>query len=261
MSGDSTSEIIALRGRHGAWLLVRESCAQAVARALEARAGCAPVSGEGRGTVWRFPLPDGSEGILRECRRGGAVSLLLRRGYLLVNRPYREWQVHCRAWGAGVPTVEPLGVRWVWRGPLCFGALATRRAEGVSLARWLETHGNSKARAECLRTAGAAVRRVHDAGLLHADLQIRNFWVGQSGEMLLLDWDRGRDLGRPATPVERSHGVYRFRRSLEIIADWKELFDAFLSGYGRFDSAWRVERMWALKRALLPRQGRMEQRP
>mgnify|MGYP005847339499 CR=1 FL=1 len=259
MAGEiRTDDSRLLRGRDGAWILTRGTAAGAVALALETRSGCVPVSGDGRGAVWRFPLPDGGEGLLRESCRGGWAGRVLRRHYLLVNRPRWEWQVHLRAWQLGLPTVEPLGVRWRWEGPLCAGMLATRYAQGWSLARWVEMTPEAEARREGLRRAGAAVRRIHDAGLLHVDLQIRNLLVTPAGDILLLDWDRGRDRGRPATRAERSHGVFRFRRSTEKAGWSSDLFEAFLEGYGDFRPVWRVERLWALKRVTAPRAGRME---
>jgi len=253
-----TDDTVVIRGHGGAWILTRGTVARTVALALETRAGCVPVSGEGRGAIWRFPLPDGGEGILRESCRGGWIGRLLRRHYLMVNRPRREWDVHYRAWRLGLPTVEPLGVRWVWRGPLCTGMLATRYAEGWSLVRWVEMTPDAAARRDGLCRVGAAVRRIHDAGFLHVDLQVRNILITPAGTVLLLDWDRGRDLGRPATAAERSHGLFRFRRSLEKAGWSPDLFTAFLEGYGSFQPVWRVERMWALKRLVAPRHGKTE---
>jgi 3-deoxy-D-manno-octulosonic acid kinase len=74
--------------------------------------------------------------------------------------------------------------------------------------------------------AGRCIRRFHDAGVQHADLNAHNVMLDGHGRTWLLDFDRGR-LRRPGPWHERS--LARLARSLEKLSqatapgdDWQE---------------------------------------
>jgi 3-deoxy-D-manno-octulosonic acid kinase len=65
------------------------------------------------------------------------------------------------------------------------------------------------------RAVGAAVARLHRAGVDHADLNAHNILLDGSGAISVIDFDRGR-LRAPGTWAARN--LQRLRRSLEKIS-------------------------------------------
>ena len=63
---------------------------------------------------------------------------------------------------------------------------------------------------------GRCLRRFHDAGVQHADLNAHNIMLGEQGEVWVLDFDRGR-LRHPGAWRERV--LDRLARSLAKISD------------------------------------------
>lgn len=196
---------------------------EVVAAALDAAMDGGGGARGGRGGIVR------SGGMVaRHCRRGGLVRFLLRDRYL-GNRPRREFEIHRRAWAAGLPVPEPLGVCWERRGLFCRGALATRALDAVELLDALrEDPGRA---ADFLAAGGRAVRRMHEAGIWHADLQARNVLVN-GDTAYLIDFDRGRRLPAPGRHCWRAMNLYRFRRSLEKHGFPAAYFRHFCAGYG-----------------------------
>ena len=209
--------------RGGRTALVHPEYAGAVADALLDGVGCEPADMSGRGVVARFPYGAGT-GILRRYRRGGAVRRFLRESYLLVNRPLRELRVHHAAYAKGLPVPMPLGIVWERRGLYVRGAIATEEVAAVTL---LDASRNAEA-AIALPAAGRAVRRMHDTGLYHSDMQVRNLLVAGT-EAYIIDLDNGRWC--LMTPSRRLRNLQRLQRSFrkEDIPD--TAFWSFCSGY------------------------------
>jgi tRNA A-37 threonylcarbamoyl transferase component Bud32 len=66
------------------------------------------------------------------------------------------------------------------------------------------------------RAAGAAIRRFHDAGGSHADLNIKNLLLCDCGagiEVIVIDLDRAR-ADRPPSPARRMRELMRLVRSI-----------------------------------------------
>ncbi len=69
---------------------------------------------------------------------------------------------------------------------------------------------------------GRCLRRFHDAGVQHADLNARNIMLGEQGEVWVLDFDRGRLRapgawsGRVLDRLERS-----LANSEADVGDWR----------------------------------------
>jgi 3-deoxy-D-manno-octulosonic acid kinase len=182
----------------------------------------------GRAEMLRIPL--GSEGrpygVVRHYRRGGMFEHLLRDGYLGRERFFREVRVTEEARARGVATVEVLAVRsqrvapWVYRADL-----VTREIEGArDLQAYLESVAGGErawAREDRNRTVtrvAGLVRRMHDAGLHHADLNLKNVLVrgeGQDLECFVIDLDKARMLDEPVGHRGRLENLLRLYRSLE----------------------------------------------
>lgn len=208
-------------------VLVRGEFRDAVADALTAGAGCVPASEAGRGAVFRFPC-GGRWGVVRKHLRGGAIRHFLKESYFLHNRPRRELRLHDYVWRQGLPVPEPLGACWRWRGLFVRGAIAMVEIPAPNLFDYLQAQPDQGA--DVMRRCGELFRRMHDLGVWHADLQVRNVLVAEGG-LYLIDLDNAR-LIPGMSHLQRARNLFRFRRSLEKNGLPAELFGALCQGYG-----------------------------
>lgn len=216
----------------------------AVEAALFERAGCEAVSSHGRAAVYRFPLTDGL-GILRPYRRGGAVRLILNDSYLFVNRPRREWDIHGFLFDRGFQVPEPLGVVWERRGMVYRGAIATRWVDAVDI---LEFSGEDPEEARSIyRQLGETIRRMHDLGVYHADLQVKNILVRRdNSSVFIIDFDNARLVDR-VSAILRARNLLRLRRSCAKNGMAAEAFAAIQQGYGMNTFPWWLDRLYRIK--------------
>ncbi|MDX9973835.1 MAG: lipopolysaccharide kinase InaA family protein [FCB group bacterium] len=222
--------------------LIREKEAEVIAEALFSRGGCEPAGKEGRGELLRFPLADG-HGLLRTFRRGGLARLLWHDAYLLQNRPYRELRIQSTLYDRGFPVPEPLGVVWRRSRVLYRGAIASREVDGQDLYHYLST---APADADgTMERVGALIRRMHDLGVYHADLQVRNLLVGKDG-LYVIDFDKA-SLHRSLPARLRARNLFRFRRSLRKNGFPPRYFDCLLNGYGEVTLSRGLSVLYRLK--------------
>jgi len=175
-----------------------------------------PLEGAfGRGGVVRW-----GDRVVRPYRRGGLLRRLVHRTYLGPGRFRRELRVHRALWGAGFPTVEPLGCAWRSSGLGVEGLLITRWAAVTPWPRCWDAPG-------VLPQLHAAIRALAAWGLWAPDLNATNVLVDAQGQVCLLDWDRaawgrdtdlmGRYRGRLLRSLSRLGAGAAIRRSVE---DW-----------------------------------------
>jgi 3-deoxy-D-manno-octulosonic acid kinase len=175
----------------------------------------------GRGAAWAVETPDGAW-VVRHYRRGGAVARLLGDRYLRAGepRPLRELRASTAARARGVATPEVVAAVVYAAGPFYRGDLATRYVpDSADLAE--ATLGPARAdaagRMAAWRAAGALLRTAFNAGVEHADLNLRNILVrrGADGETsaLLLDLDRASVHPGPVGDGGRAAMLVRLHRS------------------------------------------------
>jgi 3-deoxy-D-manno-octulosonic acid kinase len=176
--------------------------------------------------------------VLRHYRRGGAVARLLDDRYVWTGedrtRAFREWRLlrQLEAWHLPVPRAIAARYR---RSALCYRAdlITEELPSTVTLARTLEI---ADVDASLWRSIGACMRRFHERGVQHADLNAHNLLLGSDGVIYLLDFDRGRVRERGAW---EDAVLARLQRSLVKVSrdlpagrfdenDWR----ALLAGYG-----------------------------
>jgi 3-deoxy-D-manno-octulosonic acid kinase len=169
----------------------------------------------GRGRALILQGPDGRI-LLRHYLRGGLIAAVSRDRYVWrgehSTRPFHEWRLTYRLHRAGLPVPAPIGARYLRHGATYEGdmiteflpdteSLAQRLAAGtLSIATWI--------------AVGRVLRRFHDFGLCHADLNAHNILLRASEAVYLIDFDRG-SLRRPG--LWRDVNLVRLRRSLEKI--------------------------------------------
>jgi 3-deoxy-D-manno-octulosonic acid kinase len=147
---------------------------------------------------------------LRRYLRGGVPALVSRKHYLYLGeertRSFRELRLLDALRRRGLPV--PMPVAAIYRRALLtyVAELITERIVGArSLSELLATGAMDDVRWAAI---GRCLRRFHDAGVHHADLNAQNILLDPEGKVWLLDFDRGR---------ERSPGAWR-ERALDRLA-------------------------------------------
>jgi 3-deoxy-D-manno-octulosonic acid kinase len=195
----------------------------------------------GRGAAYFFSA-DGRRYVLRHYRRGGLAARFATDHYTYLGeestRPFAEWQMTYSLHRAGLPVPAPIAARY-------------QRAAGVTytgdlITERLATVGSL---AECLRTGalsiltwisiGRCIRRFHDLGVCHADLNTHNILLSEE-QVYLIDFDRSQLRG---PGLWRDANLVRLRRSLEKVtwalpaerfaeSDWHGLLDGYRQSAG-----------------------------
>jgi 3-deoxy-D-manno-octulosonic acid kinase len=213
------------------------------------------ITGEalGRGTAW-FLSVQNRAWVLRHYRRGGVMRTLSRDRYFWRGeegtRPFTEWQLTYHLHRAGLPVPAPIAARYGRSGFGYRGDIITERLPQVwSLAQALDAAPLSLLRWIAI---GRCLRRFHDLGVCHADLNAHNILLGRSAHdpvgpeaeplvapepdrIYLIDFDRG-SLRKPG--FWKDANLVRLRRSLEKITwglpvgrftedDWHGLLDGY----------------------------------
>src|SRR5687767_7282959 len=188
----------------------------------------------GRGSI--LLIEDaGKSWVLRRYLRGGFAARFARDRYLWLGeehtRSFQELRLLAALHARGLPVPPPVAGRYV-RAALTYRAeLITARLKGArSLEAVLAAGQMDGARWIAI---GRCLRRFHDAGVQHADLNSRNIMLGEQAEVWVLDFDRGR-MRAPGAWSERS--LDRLARSLENaevdVGDWRGGFELLRRAHG-----------------------------
>ncbi len=212
------------QGRQAA--LVHPEYREAVSEALLNGAGCEAVETGGRGGMSRFSY-DGGTALIRPYRRGGVVRHFLGDVYWFVNRPRRELEVHLEAEARGLSVPKVLGVCWTQSGFRFRGRIATDELDAVDLLEFVRNPSGDHG--EVLQQCGRAIREMHDAGILHRDLQVRNILI-KEGQPYLIDFDNART--GSVSSLQHGRNLLRLRRSMEKNHVPGQHFEWLCEGYG-----------------------------
>lgn len=195
-----------------------------------------PVGSGGRGGAWFIDAAD-NQLVLREYLRGGLVSHLSRRTYAYFGeqhvRSFAEFRIlnHMAALALPVPLPVAAWYKKVSR----FGYRAAIVIERIPRAVPLADRIGKLDSADWSQL-GNTVRRFHDAGVRHADLNCFNVLVVDN-EFFLIDFDKGRIMPKNASRSRwQEDNLNRFSRSLRKVASdavLRQVWDAFLQGYKR----------------------------
>lgn len=170
----------------------------------------------GRGRTARLDLPGGGGAVLKRMRRGGLLSGAWRDRFPGTGRLLANLAVPMEAIARGVPTPEPLAMLVMRAGGGLFRAwLAVEEVTGsvdlLTRMRRPPVPTDKQMRA-VLRT----VRRMHDAGLHHRDLNLANLLVLERDggwDVHVIDLDRAVLRAGPLSFRRRLSSLRRLERS------------------------------------------------
>ncbi len=170
----------------------------------------------GRGSAW-FIASGKRRWALRHYRRGGFIARLSRDLYWWAGeekvRAFAEWRLLEALWQQGLPVPKPVAARYRRRGlGYCCDLITQRIADAEPLSAALAIHALPES---MWRAVGAAIARLHGAGVDHADLNAHNILVDAKGVISVIDFDRGR---LRAAGAWRFRNLQRLRRSLAKIS-------------------------------------------
>ncbi|KXF82729.1 3-deoxy-D-manno-octulosonic acid kinase [Enterovibrio coralii] len=192
-------------------------------------------SATGRGTTW-FVQTDTVPAALRHYRRGGLFGKLVADSYFFSGwentRSAQEFNLlqYIKAQGIAVP--RPLAARAIRDGMTYRADLLVEKVDGAK--DLVDILMQTSLPADKYREIGELVRKLHDAGVCHTDLNIHNILLDDKGVFWLIDFDKcGRRNGESWKAANLSRLLRSFRKELGKRAinwqesDWAEL----LKGY------------------------------
>ena len=193
-------------------------------------------SSSGRGEA-HFLSFGGRAMVLRPYRRGGLIGRFNRDFYLRTgleqSRAFQEFSLLQSMRIDGLPVPRAIAARVSPRGLFYRAALVTER---IPEARPMEEMLREAPLAvDVWHQAGAVIRRMHDAGVDHTDLNCRNILIDTDAQVWLIDFDKCQK--RPSGAWAQAN-LDRLERSLN---KWHGLqwqahdWEALCAGYAKSD--------------------------
>lgn len=196
------------------------------------------VDSGGRGSAW-FVDSATDRMVLRHYLRGGYVAYVSRDAYIYLGaektRSFAEFRLLNHLHGMGLPVPKPVAARYERLAGIAYRAsiLITRIADVTPLGVCFKNLQQS----DWMRL-GQLLRRFHDAGVYHADLNCFNILV-RGSEFFLIDFDKGELIPGARDGAQwKVKNLDRLHRSfLKVVSDdrqslFREDWGAMLKGYG-----------------------------
>ncbi len=185
----------------------------------------------GRGGVRIVTAGALGEAVVRPYRRGGFVEKINRRRYFVGDRAFSEFVSTHRLRRRGAPVPEALAAVQSAMRPGYEACLVTRRIPKAPPAAVILAAASESSRVRVLESMGRAIRLLHEAGGVHADLNAHNILVSEEGEgpAFVIDLDRVAVQTGPAPERRARANLQRLRRSFlklgldEALAEWDQL--------------------------------------
>ncbi len=177
--------------------------------------------------------------VLRHYMRGGLVGKIVRDRYLWTGanrtRPFLEWRLLAKLADSNLRVPRPAAARYVRHGPVYTADIITVRIPAVEPLS--QRIAEQSADATFWQRLGESIHAFHAAGVYHADMNAYNLQIDHSGELWMLDFDRGRLL-QPGAWQQKT--LNRLHRSLVKIKtldpalnfhdrDWDCLVEGYFS--------------------------------
>lgn len=173
-----------------------------------------------------FPLEDGTHAVFRQYVHGGLFSNMMKNIFCFGSRSFQELTLTEEIRSAGIPTVLPIGAihQKIF---LCFYQaylLSLEVPKAIDLIQYFREMGPSPSyekisqKRKMIRHIGHLIRKLHQEGFFHGDLQMKNILIS-GDQILLIDFDRSYRKNHLSTQ-EKMRNLIRLNRSVE---KWKRL--------------------------------------
>jgi len=157
---------------------------------------CKQITQSGRGQAWYIELT-GLSTVLRSYQRGGLVAKFNRQTYMgwsaEASRAYKEWRLLSHLRELALPVPRPIAASFC-RWPLVFAPLYRARIL-LQLIPNVQTFDYQLSTAPLddavWQSVGVCIRRFHDQGVFHADLNANNILIDEHQVVYLIDFDKG----------------------------------------------------------------------
>jgi tRNA A-37 threonylcarbamoyl transferase component Bud32 len=188
-----------------------------------------PTRQAGRNTCWEWHPEwyDGPGLVVRQYVHGGLLGPLFGSLFMGEKRMLREFRAALHAVDNGVPTARPVAVRVEpVLGPLVRAHFVSELIPGarnlLDVCADLRAEAGTEARrAGAARAVAECIADLHDAGILHGDLNLKNVLLRglpDRPEVFIIDFDRARVLPE-LTLDDRMRNLVRLDRSVMKWAD------------------------------------------
>ena len=197
-----------------------------------------PLRSGGRGkTMYVGNVP--RQFVLRHYVRGGLIGKLIRDSYLFsgadATRSFMEWRLLDKLAVNNMNVPRPAAARYCQRGTFYTADIITVRIpDVVALSQYIAAEERDEA---FWQSVGASIRKFHEAGVYHADMNAYNVQIDKDGDLWMLDFDKGA-LRTPGSWQQET--LSRLHRSLRKIMDldpqshfrsanWEQLLEGYFS--------------------------------
>jgi 3-deoxy-D-manno-octulosonic acid kinase len=202
-------------------------------------------SAEGRGTTWfvqyeslKSNQKSNQQWVLRHYYRGGLIGKIINDKYFFTGqektRAAQEYKLLHILQSLALPAPKPIAFRVIKNGPFYQADLLSSRIENAQDLVAVLSKGELAE--EVWREVGKVIRRFHDAGIYHHDLNSHNILLDDNNKVWLIDFDRGDQ--RDVSSAWQKANISRLLRSFEKEKiklpnfHWtKEHWNTLLEGY------------------------------
>ena len=193
------------------------------------------VDAGGRGGAWFVDNGAGKQWVLRKYIRGGLVARFSHKKFIYTRhsavRSLAEYKTLSFLYEKGLPVPAPVAASYYRSGVVYEAAIIMERLQGVQpFAHFLDGRD-----VDLWRKVGETIRRFHDAGVYHADLNCFNILVGPE-QVYLIDFDKAKLKDRQREDWKQANlgRLERSLRKLDALSDSSQfsgLWHALLKGY------------------------------
>ncbi|MBM7037674.1 3-deoxy-D-manno-octulosonic acid kinase [Vibrio ulleungensis] len=199
----------------------------------------------GRGTTWFLQLTATLEVAVRRYRRGGVIGRFIKERFFFLGtsklRSYAELKLLEKLSERGVHVPKPVCASVTFVTPFSYTAdIVTQR---IHHARDLaETLSQSTLPTDVWQTIGIEIAKMHNIGVNHTDLNLRNIMLDSQQQAWLIDFDKcidesARGVGFLGQTRWKTNNLSRLKRSLlkeQSLRtchwsenDWQTLLDSY----------------------------------